>query len=289
VHIFGSPFGDGRLIFALWLALRSGARVWLVSEPWADVAESYFADRSRWRDRVRARLRPWLYQLYGRMIRRRVAGVFAISPLAVAQYRAIGVPAARIVPFGYFVPGPVAVPPPPPASPVLRIVFVGTLIARKGIVELAAAADRIAARGVSATIDVFGPGDAPPGAFDHRGTIPFGDAAAVIAGYDLLVVPSRHDGWAVVVNEALMAGVAVVASDRTGAGAMIDRWGCGARFAAGDAAALADVIERIAGDRTALAAMRTAARALAPALTPARAAAYMAAAIGGQPEANPWY
>jgi hypothetical protein len=38
-----------------------------------------------------------------------------------------------------------------------------------------------------------------------------------------------------------------------------------------------------------LEAMRAAARTLAPALTPTRAAAYMAAAIRGKPEPNPWY
>jgi glycosyltransferase involved in cell wall biosynthesis len=34
---------------------------------------------------------------------------------------------------------------------------------------------------------------------------------------DVLCVPSRHDGWGLVVPEALAAGVPVIASDRTGA------------------------------------------------------------------------
>ncbi len=289
VHIFGSPFGDRRLIVVLLLALRRCPRVWLVSEPWSDSVESYFSKRPTAGDRAKAWLRPALYRLYGRLIRRRVAGVFAIAPLAARQYRAIGVPATRIVPFGYFVPGPAAIPP-PPAAGVLRIVFVGALIPRKGVADLATAAALLAARGAPVAIDVYGPGDfveAP--ALRHRGRIAFGDVSRVVANYDVLVVPSRHDGWAVVVNEAIIAGVPVVASDRTGAGAMIDRWGCGARFAAGDPVALADTLAALAGDPARVAAMRAATHALAAELTPERAARYMAAAIAGEPEANPWY
>ena len=291
VHIFGSPFGERRLIVVLIMALRRARHVWLVSEPFSPSDDGYFSTQATWRDRVKARLRPLMYRVYGWLLRGRVAGVFAISPLAVTQYRAMGVAAARVVPFGYFVPG-AGVPPPRPATTPLRVVFVGALIARKGIAELIAAAALLTARKVPVTIDVFGAGslaDDLPANLRHRGMIAFTEAPQVIAGYDLLVVPSRHDGWAVVVNEALQAGVPVLASDRTGAGAMIDRWGCGARFAAGDPAALAEAIARLAADEPARAAMAAAARALAPALAPTVAAAYMAAAVRRRPQANPWY
>lgn len=289
IHIFGSPFGDRRLTAILAIAQRHGARVWLVSEPWSDSAEGYFSPTAMLRDRFKAILRPLLYRLYGRLIRG-VAGVFAISPLAVSQYRAIGVPPERVVPFGYFVPGPAVTLPPPAPTACLRVAFVGALIARKGVADLAAAAALLEARGVAMAVDVYGSGTlADTATVRHRGTIPFGDAPRVIAEYDIVVVPSRHDGWGVVVNEALMAGVPVAASDRTGAGAMIDRWGCGVRFAAGDPTALAAALAAVAADRCRLAAMRDAALALAPRLTPACAARYMAAAIGGKPEANPWF
>ena len=291
VHIFGSPFGERRLIIALLMALHLGRKVWLVSEPFSPSNEGYFAARATWRDRVKARLRPFLYSGYGWLLRDRVAGVFAIAPLAVAQYRAMGIPTARVVPFGYFVPGAGTSATKPAARP-LRVVFVGALIARKGIADLVAAAALLADRQIPVTIDVFGAGsleNTPPANLRHCGQIAFGDAPRVIAGYSLLVVPSRHDGWAVVVNEALLAGVPVLASDRTGAGAMIDRWGCGARFTAGDPVALADTLERLAADEPARAAMAAAAQVLAPTLGPAVAAAYMAAAIRGRPQANPWY
>ncbi len=293
IHIFGSPFGNRRLIGVLALALWSGARVWLISEPWSETGDGYYDDQAQWRDRIRTVLRPYVYHGYGRLIRRRVAGVFAISPLAVAQYVAIGVPMDRIRPFGYFIPAPAAALPVAarPCSDQLRAVFVGTVIARKGIAELAAAAAALDARGVQITVDVFGPSNRPfdyPG-LRYRGMIPFGEAPGIIANYDVLIAPSRHDGWGVVVNEAIMAGVPVVASDRTGAGAMIDRWRCGVRFRAGDAGDLATTLTTLASNPHALTAMRRAARALAPELTPARAASYMAAALFDQPEKNPWY
>ena len=40
---------------------------------------------------------------------------------------------------------------------------------------------------------------------------------AVYRAADVLCVPSRHDGWGLVVPEALAAGLPVIASDRTGA------------------------------------------------------------------------
>ncbi len=51
-----------------------------------------------------------------------------------------------------------------------------------------------------------------------------------MAQYDLLILPSRHDGWGVVVNEALLQGVPVIASDRVGAKCLIESSGAGLIF-----------------------------------------------------------
>ena len=44
----------------------------------------------------------------------------------------------------------------------------------------------------------------------------------MIAKYDALVLPSRHDGWGVVVNEALLQGVPVIVSDHVGAKCLVE-------------------------------------------------------------------
>jgi len=48
---------------------------------------------------------------------------------------------------------------------------------------------------------------------EFLGTWPSDEVTEKISSYDLVIVPSRFDGWNVVVNEALRAGVGVIASD----------------------------------------------------------------------------
>lgn len=291
IHIFSSPFEDPRLITILLVALVSRERVWLISEPWSDSSQSYFGKSSTIFDRLKALLRPIVYAIYGIVLKGRVEGIFAMSPLAIRQYRAVGIDKHRVHPFGYFVPL-TAVGPNLHDHRELRCAFVGTLIARKGLADFATALHSFsAATGLPIIADVYGPGDpaSVPAPLTYRGRIEFGKTSAALANYDLLIVPSRHDGWGVVVNEAIQAGTPVLASNRTGASAMIERWGCGAVFRAGDPEDLAIVLARIAADPALLAVMRAAAAVLAPLLTPAVAADYMAAAIAGRPIPNPWY
>ncbi len=69
------------------------------------------------------------------------------------------------------------------------------------------------------------------------------------AAADLFVLPSRHEPWGVVVNEAMAAGLPVVLADRVGAAADLLVDGTNGRlFRAGDAAALAEAILTIAAD-----------------------------------------
>lgn len=60
------------------------------------------------------------------------------------------------------------------------------------------------------------------------------DMPALYALADLLVLPSQHEAWGLVINEAMACGTAVVASDAVGAAHdLIDRT-CGAVFRSGD-------------------------------------------------------
>ena len=53
------------------------------------------------------------------------------------------------------------------------------------------------------------------------------------------MLPSRHDGWGVVVNQALAAGLPIITSDAVGAGLdFVDNGVNGMRIPAGDVEAL---------------------------------------------------
>jgi putative glycosyltransferase (TIGR04348 family) len=82
-----------------------------------------------------------------------------------------------------------------------------------------------------------------------------------------LVIPSRMEGGANVVVEAVTAGTAVVASRVSGNVGMLGRDYPG-YFAAGDPAGLASILLRIHTDRTRLAELEARCRALAPRFSP---------------------
>lgn len=285
VHVFGSPFDQPRLIVALMLAIAMRARVFLISEPYSPISAGYLDDSHRLVNWLKGRLRPMVYRCYGMLLRRRVAGVFAISPLAAFQYRSLGIPSEKIFPFGYFVPRASEALPPPSyvvdeVQRGLRVIFVGTLITRKGLDVLIDAVRSLHREDVTISLDAYGPGDPGRYEFDelatrYRGAIPFGTAQTVIATYDVLVVPSRYDGWGVVVNEALMAGVPVVCSDRVGAGVVVDAWGCGATFASEDVPDLKAKLRNLALHPDRLARVSAAAKEAGKALDPALAGRFM--------------
>lgn len=295
VHIFGSPFERPRLMVVLLVALCLGCRVFLVSEPYSPIAAGYQGDDRRWLGKLKSALRPWVYRMYGAVLRRRVTGVLAISPLAARQYASIGIAPECIFPFGYFVPrADVSISAQPSTdAPALRLIFIGTLIARKGLDVLLSAINRVRSQGISIVLDVYGPGEVDRFSFDgvdsrYCGTIPFGQAQQIIARYDFLVLPSRYDGWGVVINEALLAGIPVICSDAVGASAVVEKWRCGVVFSSGDAGALAAALAALPVG-TALAGMKDAARCAGDALDPLIAGRYSFEVLTSRRPGCPWY
>ena len=284
IHIFGSPFEKSHINFALKYALSKKRICFLLSEPYSPVATGYFNDELPARDWLKSQLRPLLYRVRGLKYANRIHGVFAISPLAVRQFKKFGMKSNQIYPFGYFVPC-IELPNKKNNQPIersLKAAFVGSLIKRKGL-STAIEAFRHLDSSV-ATLDIFGPGDQTafgqvPDNVIFRGRIPFGETQKVLREFDLLVVPSLHDGWAVVVNEAIMAGIPVIASCETGASSMIDQWRCGVTFQAGDSNALQKIISDLSANPTSLARAKAQTEVLAPLLDPEVAGNFMADCI----------
>ena len=304
IHLFGSPFESRLFMAALWWAQLKGVHhIYLISEPYSTEAAGYLADRKILLSKIKASIRPLIYRLYGHFLLRRVSGVFAISNLAVRQYISLGVTQRNIAPFGYFVPsiGDVELAGSDSnKSSALNIVFVGSLISIKGLDILMNAVRATADGGAAVSLDVYGPGDPSRYQWDkthskYCGVIPFGKSQSIISNYDVLVLPSRYDGWGVVVNEAIQAGVPVLCSDRVGAGAMLTHLGCGEVFDLDDEGVhLSELLWRLVKEPDHLLALKRGAQTAAPKLEPSVAGRYMAdvlqSGLRGSPKPIcPWY
>jgi glycosyltransferase involved in cell wall biosynthesis len=144
----------------------------------------------------------------------------------------------------------------------LRISFAGKLIARKGVDELLRAAALLPpARAWSVT--VVGDGPLLPGLRALVAELGLGDRVTfrgfanttempeLLAGFDVVVVPSRLDMRVLVTIEAMAAGAAVIVSDATavwGPGDLIEDGVTGLVYRSGEPAMLARQLGRLLDD-----------------------------------------
>jgi len=101
------------------------------------------------------------------------------------------------------------------------------------------------------------------------GPVPFDERVRVFADADVFIHPARHEGWGVVVQEALAAGMPVIATRQTGAAYdLIDPGTNGFLFDAEDEEALVSYINWFADHRAAISEFGRSARAAVAHLTP---------------------
>ena len=244
---------------------------------------------------------------------RRAAGVLAIGQRAIRSYERAGVPRRRIANFTYY----------PDASrfqleseirrtarerirhdfgiapdePVF--LFVGQLIHRKGVDVLIDALGRVSARGLRGTLLLVGDGPQRDELVDQvrlRGLamrVLFAGFAqpeelpSHFAAADVLVLPSRSEGWGLVVPEAFTAGLPVIASEAVNAAAeLVEPGRTGWIVPTGDADALGGAMAEYIAAPALRAPMQQAARETAQRQTPEVAAerleALLAAMLAGE-------
>ena len=302
VHLFFSFWGDKRLFGVLLKALHRGRKVAVVFEPYASVPLGYWKDEARILSYFKILSRHIAYRFLWPLIKHAARGplpcVLAVSPLAQEQLHKVGFPDEVIFPFGYFTERKNGIPLQRKQAEVFRALFSGSLIRRKGLDIAIAAVRRVNSPTVKVQLDIYGAGDikkflthSEPG-ISYKGTYPQEQAQRVISAYDLMLVPSRHEGWGLVVNEALMHSVPVCASDRVGAKCLLETSGAGLTFRSGDVAHLAALLAHLAADRHALQVMAQNCNRVANLITPSAGADYLRAvfqfyfaASGSKPEA----
>ena len=178
----------------------------------------------------------WLKRLRGRALAarwaRRFAFVLAIGGVGCEFFSRIGFPKEKIVPFGYFldVP-PLATASNQPSDGVVRFVSAGQLIHRKGIDLLLRACGELPATGWR--LDCYGDGPERMrleqlvrslGLADRvafHGVISSDGVRAALAQADCALLPSRFDGWGMLVNESLAVGTPVICTASCGAAVLV--------------------------------------------------------------------
>jgi glycosyltransferase involved in cell wall biosynthesis len=160
-------------------------------------------------------------------------------------------------------------------GPTVNILFSGQLIARKGCDILLNAFSTVAARHAHARLLMLGDGPERAGL---EGMVPDAIRERIIflghrepreipdifAAADVFCLPSRHDGWGVVINEAVGAGLPIIVSEAVGAGHDLVRDGVnGYMTHTDDQERLAEVLGRIVGDAPLRARLAAASEAMA--------------------------
>lgn len=286
IHIFASPFEDYRLIFCLYMALLLRVKIYLISEPYAPIDVDYLSDRRSFLTSLKFVLRPWIYRLYAVILRNQLSGVFTISQLAYEQYQYAGISPKKLFPFGYFIPraieneGAESVSKANFSNKPIKLIFVGALIHRKGLDILLDAVRSLLDQGRSISLDIYGARNESYEineceSIRYRGIIPFGKSQEVVSQYDVLILPSRHDGWGVVVNEAVCASVPVVCSSAVGISDVMQSFGAGLIFQSGDCASLANALKMLIDQPNLLGELTIGAKLAANALQPVVGAQYL--------------
>ena len=110
----------------------------------------------------------------------------------------------------------------------LRFLYCGQLIKRKGVDLLLKAFARLVEEGNEIRLTFAGEGllreelesslsAAVSEKVDFLGFRAVDDLPTIFAESDIFLLPSRHDGWGVVINQAVATGMPVIATDQVGA------------------------------------------------------------------------
>jgi glycosyltransferase involved in cell wall biosynthesis len=256
VHVFGGFRNSWYFIPSILYALSHDIKCAVMNEPYAVSPVGYFREESGGLSRLKVEARPLFYRALAFLLRMAEKHTplcaLPLSLLASRQFEKAGFPSQTIYPFGYFVPRqPLEISAFQPEGTGFRMIFVGSLLTTKGLDIASEAVEKLNQNGLEVSLDVYGPGSPEPfirqpsACVHYKGALDPKQVQPVISRYDILILPSRHDGWGVVVNEALLQGVPVIVSDHVGAKCLIESNGAGVVFQSENVEDLVRKLERI--------------------------------------------
>lgn len=252
-HVFWGFWSERRFFPLIVYAVNCGIKTAVLNEHYSVSPAGYMGEENFFIAQLKVILRPFLYRLAALILRYSSRGkngvcLFPISLEAQKQYIRAGFDKNALFPFAIFVPKIAVTSGKEKGSDYIRLIFVGALRKIKGLDIAIDALKKLNQNGLRASLDIYGSGDPARfiptdcAAVTYKGMIPIEEAQAVITQYDALILPSRHDGWGAVVNEALLQGIPVIVSDRVGAKCLVESGDTGLIFRSED---VSDLVEKI--------------------------------------------
>ncbi|MGC6488328.1 MAG: glycosyltransferase family 4 protein [Planctomycetota bacterium] len=208
----------------------------------------------------RGRYRTWKLRRALRSLRYPCVANHSLE--ASKSLRALGIPDERIVPWEHSTLSAVSEAKSAPTGREFRLLYVGRLIASKGVGEAIDAVAALQVRGAPLRLTIVGEGQR--GLFvrqvarlgvekrvDFRGQVSSGTVLEWMRSHDAVVVPSRHEypeGLPNTIFEALASRTPLIASDHPAFAPRLSPGRDSLRFRAGDAGDLAVQVARLRGD-----------------------------------------
>lgn len=282
VHVVNGIWAVPRFIGALLMLMALRSRCFIYAEAPVPQRRRFWKSAARW--------------VLGKIATVGVTGILAVGELGVRYFAGMGFRRDRIHEFGYFCASRGAVRLSSEQS--AEIVFAGSLESRKALDILLEASSRLHRAGVQHSLTLLGEGEERTALKElaqrlgiaasvlFAGTIPADQIPGRLANARAVVLPSRFDAWGMVVNEAILAGTPVIASDACGAAILI-RDDFGAVFPRGDVQGLVEALSRVLrGD---LAKQSASAKRFGSKISPEAAAESLVRVLRGESHASlPW-
>lgn len=229
---FSGIRADAYVFYWFNLSLEYNVKRYIITEP------PFTYNKPLWMHYIRFFLQDYKFVKY-------IDGIFGIGEDAIRYYRSIS-KRWKVFPFQYVTEHNERTKEVPTGS--LKLLFVGSLCKRKNVKIVIEALKGL--KDIEFTI--LGDGEERLEierlAQKNRVMVAFlgsksmKEVPSIMQEYDVLVLPSLHDGWGAVVNEAMDLGLYVIVSDRCGAKMMIKKGETGDVFKSNDVRDLKDSI-----------------------------------------------